>query len=172
MGKNKKKKFVGWKSNGRVVEVEIDPSSDESTNNGRAKRIERYFSNLRYQYEKDRASRHCWLGVKDSAPVEISPITPSVEICLTQPQQIAEVVEALSALRLRYKVDLSIRLVDARPKSSPQPVMKYHECSLVPAEGNRLRCTVCARTIPLTHGGEIDKDQLMREILARRSDRL
>lgn len=57
MGKNKKKKFVGWKSDGRVVEVEIDPSLDEPINNGRAKRIERYFNSLRYGYE----GREGWL---------------------------------------------------------------------------------------------------------------
>lgn len=153
MAKKNKKKFVAWKPSKHVGEVIID-DVDAPTNNAKAKKIERYYNSIRYQYDSQPGS---WL---DKPNLQI-------QIHLHHVSQLARVVEELSKAQSCRKVELSIHLADDQPKSGKQSEPTIRVCRVRQMADKTLQCSACGRKMPSTPKGEIDKDQLALEMSLR-----
>lgn len=75
--------------------------------------------------------------------------------------------EVLSALGLLDKVEIHIRPVLSRSKTSQFHGMTIHEHLVVKMENNKLVELVSGQEIPSTNQGTIDKDRLVDGMLSR-----
>lgn len=91
-----------------------------------------------------------------------------IQIELSRPEHQNLVIQALSNAQLLDKVQLNVL-----PELSQEKQIQHHglttirTCYLERGEGNSLLCAACGRKLPVTPQGDLDSDQLVREIALR-----
>lgn len=96
-----------------------------------------------------------------------------IEIYVSEPSLLNEVIQALANQQLIDKVGLKIQRETFQQKPSPRHApIKIRTCYVERGGNNSLLCSACGRTIPVNHSGEIDMVSLAREfaILPRKKD--
>lgn len=89
-------------------------------------------------------------------------------IYLSQPELQNQIIQALSDAKLIDKVELSILPEPSQLKlKQPHDMTKIRTCLMERTEDNNIVCKACGRRLPSTPEGDLDFDQLVREIGAR-----
>lgn len=92
-----------------------------------------------------------------------------IEIYLPSTELHIQVIQALLNAQLLDKVQLSVLPDPSQEKSSQfRGLTNSRECRIERRGDNTLLCSACGRTLPSTSQGEIDLEQVAREMAFRR----
>lgn len=89
---------------------------------------------------------------------------------LSSTELYSQVIQALSDAQLLHKVELSTQPDSSQSKplrlSGPTSI-RTRDCHTERQADNTLVCSACGRKIPVTPQGDVDMEQIQREILLR-----